>query len=660
MLKKLLSTFSRKGPGPEPESKPAPAAPPPVPEPPATITVYDAYGRELRMPRGEWRDKVLLPNLAKHRDDAEKLASVLISALNDGFVAELVEPAQRLVEIDPQPERRHLILGILLLKAGRLAEAEATLRQGLQQAPGSGTLLTNLAKVHAQRGERAQAEALLWQALQADPNQENGLQWWLAIQKERGGQDAYLEALRQAASLPGGWRPQIWLARHHLDAKELDMAEALYAEVLAGERYDGDALMMISGDLGNHERADLIPDFLAGVYDPQRHGPKAGLNLIQAYLQLGRLDEGEALLSRLYQLDAPPMKPHLDRFSEAFLQARRRAFTSRPFDPAAVEPVGMSLTAPLWQYGLRSADWLFRPKDEAAPKVGFLTLARIFAAGAQPQEQQEDDLGRLTRTIPLYLAEALHEWTDRSALAFLHVIPGGGPVVFGTEPEGSELLPMAQATGLSHLVTGRLAPEEGGQRCRIALRLWECAEGSLVATEEILATPQELSAAVLDLEQRLLAHLGPLRGQAHDAFYTRPTADMVGPYLAELGQLLVLTFIVNDLTPKDSLWGERSILNWGLNMALQWPRAEVPLFMFLSGLSRAADYGSALLPELKGPGLRLFEDPARRQMAARRLLPLLHKALGMEEAFQEALRGAEGGDPEYRAWLERVQAGPTP
>lgn len=302
MLKRLLGRLTKKA----------------DPAPEQLITAYDAQGRELRIPRGEWRDKVLGPNLRSAWDDPDELYRQILAALNDGFVAETDAPSARLLDIDPLPERGHTIRAIVMLQLGRLDEAEAVLQAGIERVGRSGTLLTNLAKVHAERGDHPRSEALLREAVQRDPNQENGLLWWAAIQRERDGEAGYLRALAEAAGLPGAWRPQLWLARHHLEQGEVGAARALYETVLSSGGYDSETLMVVSGDLGHGGQVELIPELIAPAFDPRRHDPRAGLNLLQAYLQLGRRQEGRALLTTLYALDLPPLKQHLDYFAAEF------------------------------------------------------------------------------------------------------------------------------------------------------------------------------------------------------------------------------------------------------------------------------------------------------------------------------------------------------
>ena len=631
--------------------------PPPTPAPAdELITAYDAYGRELRISRADWRDKVLLPQLQRHWDDADELYRLLISGLNDGLAADLQPAAARLVQIDANPERSHTVEGIVYLRNDLLEQAEATLRAGIEQAGPTGTLLTNLAKVYAARGEQARADETLWRAVQADPNQDNGLLWWAVRQRERGGEDAYLAALREAAKLPGSWRARLWLARHHLQQREVDAARQLYTEVLATGRYDGASLMMISGDLGKHGELGLMLQLIAPVYDEHRHDPMAGLNLLRAYQQLGLVEPGEALLARLYALDVAPLKARLDGFAQAFQEMRARSAPATPVDPRQLRFGTIALDRPIWHYGLRDPDWLFRGKPADAPAIGFVALGRSMDEAQQAQVQREDEMGRLTRSIPLYLAEAVHFWSDYAAHCYVPVVTGGGPVVSGAETDTRALFDTLPG-GMRFVVTGMIGGNLDEQPGRWVLRLdlWDCRNRSRHATESATGNRNEFGALLRDLEIRLLERIGLARGRPLDAFYSRPAPQALPRHLAALGQSFTLTLVADEQLPKSALWGERSMLEWPLGMALQDPTAQVPGLLYLSGLSKAAAYGSELLPQLRQPSLQLLLDTRPADAAFARLAPLLWKVFGMEEAWQAHLRQLPtGADGRYRAWLDRV------
>ena len=303
MFKRLFALF---------HSQPAPAATDDA------ITTYDEQGRQLMIPRAEWRDRILHPQLKEHWNTPDALYGTILTALSDGFAPELMTAAARLVEIDPMPERSHVTRGIVLLESGRLDEAEAVLRAGIRVAGETAPLLTNLAKVGHDRGDEAGAADLLRRAVRLDPNFEHGLNGWLAVERGRAGEDAVLSALEEACELPGSWRARVMLARHHLETGDLPAARAQYTAVLAAAEVDGSALVTMSSDLARYGHTELIVTLVGPVYEPAKHGPQAGFNLLRACLETERVAEGEALLARLRPLAPPSFMRHLDEFQQAY------------------------------------------------------------------------------------------------------------------------------------------------------------------------------------------------------------------------------------------------------------------------------------------------------------------------------------------------------
>lgn len=621
------------------------------------ITVYDTYGRELKITRSEWREKVFLPNLQQKWDNAAELCNLIISGLNDGFAADLGKAAFRLIEIDDNLERSHVVQGIVQMKNGQLDLAEATLRSGMAEVGETGSLLTNLAKVLAEQGEQEQADQTLWRAIQADPNQDNGLLWWAAIQRERTGEKGYLEALRAVSALSGSWRAQLWLARHHLECKETDLARTLYLEVLTGGKYDGAALMMISGDLGNNGEIPLIVELIGPIYDEHKHDPMAGMNLLRAYQQLARPDDGEKLLARLYALGIPAIKQHLDQFAQAFQDMHQQSAQGVSIDPDTLKIATIALNQPIWHYGLRNADWLFAQKPAGSSEVSFFALSKITDGSERAESQREDDVGRLTRAIPLYLAEAAHYWTDYAANCYVQIVEdGGGPVVSGVEADGNELFDILPPT-VKYFVTGEIGCSGEGDQAnwQISLSLWNVSTRTKQSAESGNAIGSKVGELVIDLEKRLLAHIGLKREQPLDLFYQHPTADVLSTYLAELGQAFMLTLLANGHMPKSSMWGERAMLDWPLTMTLHWPTVEVPKLMYISGLGKAYDYKSDVLSEYKERTLQLLRESEHAKSLTFHLAPLVWRMFGMQEELQAYIEKLPTtASSELKAWLQRV------
>jgi tetratricopeptide (TPR) repeat protein len=279
---------------------------------PATITVFDNDGRPIEISREEWRSKILPGRFRERWDNPDELANAISEALHDQFVAEALEPARRLHQIDPQVRRSAAILAATLLQLKRYADAEHVLAAALKKHGEDGYLLTNLAKAHAGKGDQARAERTLWRALEIDPNQDNGLMWYAVMQRERGGDAAERQAFAKVANLPGSWRAQGWLARTSLGENDVAAALAWYREAFSRVNpAPADLLMQASGDLGSHGRLSELVELCTPRFDARLHGLAVGNNLIKAYLELGDADEARAVLDKLYAQQRPDWRDAL-------------------------------------------------------------------------------------------------------------------------------------------------------------------------------------------------------------------------------------------------------------------------------------------------------------------------------------------------------------
>lgn len=276
------------------------------------VRMFDIDGNEIFISKSEYRKKVLPGSFEKSKGNTDELYRAIALALEDGFFEECLSPARRLVQIDPDKQRSATVLGIALMKNNRLDEAQEVLETYLRENGESGVLLTNLAKVFADKGEVDKSTQTLWKALTIDPNQDNGLGWWGAIHREKEGEEGFYRAIEKVAEVPGSWRPQLWLARRLLEQKKIDSAITVYRRVLESAAEAGDALMMISGDLGNGGYLAQMLDLILPFYEPEKHGPMAGLNLIQASVQLGEKETGLKLCDSVERLQRYDLKQFLE------------------------------------------------------------------------------------------------------------------------------------------------------------------------------------------------------------------------------------------------------------------------------------------------------------------------------------------------------------
>ena len=280
-----------------------------------------------------------------------------------------------------------------------------------------------------------------------------------------------------------GVAPRLILARERLDQRDLPGAMAIYEEVLAGAGDRADVLVTVSGDLGSTGHIQEIIDLVAPRYDALRHGPATGINLLQAYLAVRDADAAQHVLDILFSLQRSDLDDRLHGFSNAVAELLQTgAVKGVPRAGKDPEPVGIAivtLSRPVWSYGLESVADALPPKDGKLRRVAFAQLA---LPGAYPDAEAamalpEDELGMLSRAIPLWFAETFYFsplYTAMPALGCMHGPDGTKrPAIFAEDWTVDNLRKLVDTTqgGLDYIFTGSL--KSSGTEFTLELRVWE-------------------------------------------------------------------------------------------------------------------------------------------------------------------------------------------
>ncbi|HTW94047.1 MAG TPA: tetratricopeptide repeat protein, partial [Tepidisphaeraceae bacterium] len=403
------------------------------------MTVMDPNGKPMRILRKDWAEKILPETLRRLKDEPDGLHVMLVGALREGFAQNQAvgEGVARLREIDKNVERSTVVKGIYLMQTGKTGEAERLFDEYLSQHGDSGVILTNLAKLYFERGEKERAEETLQRALKINPNLDSAMAWWTSAQRERGGEEGYLAALRQLADQPGSWRPQLWLARYALKNKNVEEAMNLYRQVVAEGHVTPDGYVQITGDLGAAGEMGRMLELMLPIYDPRKHGPITGFNLINGLAQMGRMEEAKELFRKLKEEKNPGIAPLLADVARRLglgAASAAGAATAAGGEEAGqrrVQVAAVPLLNPVWTPPLQRPKWLVPAKPDGL-RVAFFSLADSTRAVNQPAPSQEPASSRLTRSLPIYLSESLRLRTNAMTVCIIPVMAERGAVVTGT------------------------------------------------------------------------------------------------------------------------------------------------------------------------------------------------------------------------------------
>ena len=555
------------------------------PSAPETVRAFDQYGREVQVPREEWRTNVIPGMLKEAWDDADQLYAVILNSINEGFIAEMSDAATHLLEIDPIAGRGACMAAIVMAGNGRRDEAEKLLTEFPEKHGEDGSVLVNLAKIYADKGQMDLARETLTRALEIEPNHDSGLGWFVSMAQERGGDTAATESLREMASRPKSWRAQIWLARVELNAGNVAGARALYEEALerAPKPVPPDVMMQMSGDLGAKGHLRELIELTAPNFVPEWHGMPVGNNLIKALVDTGNLQPAEQVKAALWAQNRPDWKDALS-YWDAEIARRRVAGVNASGTAQQQLQVGMlRVDGPVWLPPGSPARGLFQAKSASAPKVTFLG-GTAEAPETTPEEQMKvaDRIGRMTRSLPLFFAEQVEMRTAAAgrAMAPWAIAPVSGFVVSGQRwPDEAAVQTVQNGEHASdYVVSVHLDAEVEPWTAELAfIRTIDGARIGELDAEFMPDTPEDGLADLADEVVELLKVLGPA---SDSSAYVVPGPTTFGSYLLRLEQLLAVRCASMDGVTPQFLNGEREILQGDLDLCLAEP-ANVPARLLL-------------------------------------------------------------------------------
>ena len=276
------------------------------------LYAFNDKGQRVRFSREQWAEHVIPQNVKQHWNDPDALYALLTQAMAGGFFAEIEKAAWHLQETDRNLERGTTLLGHVLMRMGKLDEAEELIDQFIEVAGETGNMLTGKAKLMIEKNPKANVAPVLKKALKLNPNAENTLHWYALLGKKKKGAEGLKANLREACDMPGSFLPQIRLGGILLREGDNEGAIELYESILELARKDGNILLGISSALAEYKLIEEMIDMLAPVYSFQKHGPYVGMNLAQAMVKAGRHSEARTLVKPIRALNNEQFNDYLD------------------------------------------------------------------------------------------------------------------------------------------------------------------------------------------------------------------------------------------------------------------------------------------------------------------------------------------------------------
>jgi len=650
-----------------------------------TITVFDSEGQPREIPRAEFMEKALPKLLEAAWNDANLLAQQIAYALGEQMHEGVSGAVERLDELDGGSERSKILLAAVKFQVGEQEVAEKALRDTLAKNGESAIAVVNLARVRAGRGDEAEAEKLLARSLELDPNLDNALGWRCQLLQQTQGDDAVLAFLKSWRETPGNWRARLWLASHLIRTGSIDDGCEEMRLCIADSSRDPAAFLSASAELGKAGCLEELAAWVGPYYDERRHRPETGYNLMQALIQLDRKDEALAVFNRMAALNLAPLVPGLTQFAKLLgVEAPKPP----PVVPAGqAKPAGAAqaqqqleirlfvIQGPVWGQGI-GAGWLLPDKAADSPIITFAGFCdeTLNVSANSPRPQIDEERNRLSRSLPMYLCEAVWLRTQARSDIIVPILPGGAFVATGQLwPSETLLKGRPENQRPKFLVQGVLGKSANG--ASVELVIYDGA--SKAETHRIrIDGLASLAGVSVQLEKQLIAWLAsqgvgaatvesPLakftggKPVAGEDLTKAPPADKHDAHLAALSSLLTQAIPAIGLGSRENLADERALVEACMSLARTQPNSSIARAIAACSVLLAIRYGSTSIDALKQELARWIEADKADAGVLRLLSPALWLRLGdkaKSDAAKAALLASPNSPEPFRKWLGEVKA----
>jgi hypothetical protein len=316
------------------------------------------------------------------------------------------------------------------------------------------------------------------------------------------------------------------------------------------------------------------------------------------------------------------------------------------------------LMRPVWALGFADAGWLFDYRGQE--KHATVAVFPLALANAKDGYPENDTTTRLTRAVPLYVAERLFLETTCDVPVNMLVVENQGPIV-STEPLARDALVRVAGSPTPAVLVGGTLAREPVPLVRVTLEV-QTPDGRRATTITRIGDEPTLDFLheMVDAAIGFVVDARLCQRTRVPPYLERPPASHVAPYVGALGQLLQQTFAEGRVLPVSSLWSEVGMMAWYERLRTELPSLLAPRLVQLRGVLLSQSYGGTEFGARLPLVLADLEQADTAGNAVGRLAPLVYARAGKPDACETAkARLAADKDPAFARWLATVDCRPS-
>jgi len=333
----------------------------------------------------------------------------------------------------------------------------------------------------------------------------------------------------------------------------------------------------------------------------------------------------------------------------------------------------LNIEGPVWMQGMSGASWLAPDKTEDAPIVSLFVFGDEAAAKPETHSQIDEVRRRMTRSLPLYLCEALHLRTNAKAECLIPILAGGTVVLAGQLPNASLFdLPRKGPRPL-FVIAGMLARDEGGYRIEIVIydgtSKAEVHRVRVLGQRRLDGLSHTIEDEVLDWLcahglERTTAKSGligklliPAKRKDASDITVRMPPEKQDHHLLALERLREQFIIALGLASRETLLDERGHFDTYFDLCKAVPQSTLARAMAVCSVNFGVKYGSTCVDRYQDKLLDMLSAESDPRGVLHMLSPLIFVRIGEMEKFEASKKQLEvDASDAYRAWLGVLKA----
>ena len=365
------------------------------------ISYYDEFGKEFKMPKKDWLNKKLYPDVRKNWSNMDGLYPIIQDAFSKEVYPEIKEAVLRFYAADEDFERKLILLGTYHVRTGAYQNAVELYEKNLNINNMTEGLCIAYAEALELCGRAADSEKKYYEALEINPNSAIAFKKYFDIVKKRSSSE-YENKMEKLSAIRGNWRAKMMQAVVYFKKGDKETGNYFLITALKESGYNSEVMYITSSIYILNELYDEFKQYVLAYYNPENHNAHTALNVLKYYKVKDMYKEGLELCKFTSKF---PWIEHYKKFmyyEDYFWKLKVKAENKDKQEKTANR--FFSTNKPLWYYEFNHPEFMLNQNRRVKPNILILTFTSI----GEKSELAEN----LAISLPLYLNENLHYKTN--------------------------------------------------------------------------------------------------------------------------------------------------------------------------------------------------------------------------------------------------------